>query len=302
MFRIIKLLVVICVVCSSCDFVEDKNENKPVVLTHDSLMKLKHYVHDTIFVNAQDKYKTGEIVDIKKTYIRMYETDTNNVDYTIDLAKILIASHDTKEALHFLDVALAKDKNYAALVYFEKSIAWSWLLNRDSSYYYLGKAIEHDDSLRVRYLIHRSQKYEEDSLFDKAIEDMNVAIKKQPANKGLFVFRGIYKKRLAKYKEALIDMKEIPTYLQKDANVYGNRAFVYMKLGKFKECIEDCDKSISINPNVGGIYGVRANAKSNLQDFEGAYEDLKRAVKLGNQEAIPMYEEYKKYFDTHKKV
>lgn len=297
MMRIIKILIVISVTFTACDFHENKQDDKPVVISYDSLIKLRQYIHDTILTNAQYRFKRGDTINVTKTLARMYETDTNNVEYIIDLANSLTAAFNTKEALSFLNLALAKDKSYAAQIYFSKSLAWSFALNKDSSYYYLGKAID-IDTLGVRYLVHRSQKHEEDSLYNDAINDINEAIRRQPANKGLYVFRGIYKKGLGDYKSALVDMKEIPTFMQKDANVYGNRAFVYLKLGKFKECIDDANNSILLNPNNGGVYGVRANAKSNLQDFEGAYQDLKKAVELGDKEAIPLYEEYKKYYDS----
>lgn len=286
---------------STIEWKSEEEEEIQVPITQDSLKKLRTYIHDTILINAQSKILSGTTISIKRTYIKMYETDTNNLQYTMDLAKVLIASTDAKEAIHFFDVILAKDKNYASEVYFQKNLAWSMLLNRDSSLFYLQKAIDADIP-HVRYIVYRSQRYEEDSLFTKAIDDINWAIKIQPTNKGLYVFRGIYKGRLGKYKEAIIDMKEVPTYLQRDANVYAHRAYYYMQLKRYKECIEDADKSILLNPNNGHEYGVRANAKSNLGDFEGAYSDLKKAVKLGNKEAIQLLKEYKKYFDENKQI
>jgi len=295
------IIYIIPVILTACNFFENKQSEKVQAISYDSMVKLRTYIHDTILLNAQYRLKRGDTINVTAVLKRMYELDTNNVEYIIDLADGLIAAFNTKEALEFLDLALMKDKTYADKIYFSKSLAWSFALNKDSSYYYINKAIE-IDSKGVRYLVHRSQKYEEDSLFSKALDDINEAIRRQPENKGLYVFRGIYQSRLGKYELALIDLKEIPSFMQKDANVYAHRALVYLNLKMYKECIKDCDMSLLLNPNNGHEYGVRANAKSNLQDFDGAYQDLKKAVELGDKEAIPLYEEYKKYYDTHKKI
>jgi hypothetical protein len=57
-----------------------------------------------------------------------------------------------------------------------------------------------------------------------------------------------------------------------------------------------------LTPNDGELYLLRGNTKSRLRDLKGAYKDLKKAVDLGNQEAIPIYQKYKEFFDTHKQL
>lgn len=260
--------------------------------------------YDSLITKYEFILKSGGGLSVEDRE-RIYRADTSNLSNEVYYLVSLMLKNKSQYALDKLYNILKKipldNIEQRADVMYSIGLGWSCLEKKDSLYVYLEKAIN-EDSLNVKYLYFRSKFYLGDSLYVLALNDLNKAIKMQPNYKGLLFARGIVKKEMRMYSEALKDMESIPSYLENDPNVYAHRAYVYLKIGKFKECIVDCDSSIKLNPYNGHEYGVRAAAKSKLEDFHGAYEDLKKAVQLGNNEAIPLYQEYKKYYETHKQI
>lgn len=293
--QVILAIVSINFICISCNLDCSKdNTSSP----KESTISTKHR-QDSLFFATETAIRNGDTLNLASFYRKLLSTDTTNINFYLYYSGVLCLNGMPEKAIIYLEKAQTLGLNLSS-VYYGKGLAWSFL-NRDSMYYYHDKAIL-TDSLNVYYLTFRSKLYEEDTLYEKALCDINRAILLQPNNKDLYAFRGVYLKQLKRYNEALTDLKNTPSSREKDFKFYLIRAEVYVNLNEPAKAISDCNRSIEINPNFAYSYTVRGTAKSNLKDFEGAYDDFKKAVELGDIEAIPVYKKFKEHFEHNKSI
>jgi tetratricopeptide (TPR) repeat protein len=293
----------------ACEPTTKKVSDERLKIYNDSLNKKKKEIEYDILI---DKYnfiiKSGGILD-SEAITNMYNYDSTNIDNINKMAISLIERKRVREGLRYFDKALLRipvnNKILLANQYHNKAIGWKSTYYRDSVHYYLEKAII-TDSFNIKHLNISAVIYKEEHQLEKALSQMNRAIAIQPLNRMLYINRGILKADLGYYKEAFDDLNQMPSYVKNNkqfcGNAYKYRGLVYLKLLKIKESIACCDSALVLTPNDGDVYSIRGLAKSNLQDFEGAYKDFKKAVDLGSQEAIPIYKQYKEFYETHKQI
>ncbi len=85
-----------------------------------------------------------------------------------------------------------------------------------------------------------------------------------PKDNRAYYYRGISKKVLEKYQEAILDFDKAIQLAPKDEKSYEERAETNFALGKYKEAIADFDKAIELDPEYAGAYRQRAKAKEKL--------------------------------------
>jgi predicted Zn-dependent protease len=204
-------------------------------------------------------------------------------------------------ALNYLNkgATLAKNKSR---YYFDKALMWGYMQPlgaRDSVYFYLDKAVLHD-SLNAYYYAARAKFYNEDTLNDKALNDLNKSVFLDPKDTSYKNLRGEVKIFFKDYKSAYEDLKILALINRYNPVVRTNKAYCLVKLNKIKECFAELEVAIKINPNIGKIYSVRAIAKEKSGDHNGAIEDLKKGASLGDKECIEYMKQYDEYQKTHK--
>ena len=293
----------------ACEPTSKKVSDERLKIYNDSLIQKKEELkYDTLIDKYNFIIKSGGILDAE-AITNMYNYDSTNIDNINKMAISLIERKKVREGLKYFDKALLKipvtNKLLLANQYHNKAIAWKATNYKDSVHYYLNKAII-TDSFNIKHLNISALTYKEEHQLEKALSQINRAIVIQPLNRMLYINRGILKADLGYYKEALDDLSQMPSYVKNNkqfcGNAYKYRGLVYLKLKKDKESIACCDSALVLTPNDGDVYAIRASAKSNLQDFEGAYKDFKKAVDLGSKEAIPIYKQYKEFYETHKQI
>jgi tetratricopeptide (TPR) repeat protein len=188
-----------------------------------------YYVHgrkiiDSILPIIEFNLKSGGVLNAKDASI-MYLADTNNLDNLLNFSISLYKERYFKKAYWHLNRLLQKDSTYKLEVLFQKALLWDNVPNNDSTLYYFSKAIELSPSTSMLYY-YRSMVYDCDSLYEKAIEDIDKAIGLAPKNEKLYITRGTYKISLGDFEGALKDLKKVPEYMKNDYNLYANRAIV----------------------------------------------------------------------------
>jgi tetratricopeptide (TPR) repeat protein len=300
-------LLLLCIV--ACETTTEKVSDKRIKIYNDSLnQKNEEIKYATLIDQYNFIVKSGGFLDTEAV-TNLYNYDSTNIDNINNMAISLIERKKVKEGLRYFDKALRRippnNKILLANQYQNIAIAWKSTYYNDSVHYYLNKAII-TDSFNVKHLNTSAAIYKEQHQLEKALSQINRAIAIQPLNRILHINRGIIKVELGYYKEAFDDLSQMPSYVKRNkqlcADTYKARGIVYLQLIKIKESIACCDSALLLTPNDGELYLLRGNAKSRLRDLEGTYKDLKKAVDLGNQEAIPYFQKYKEFYDTHKQL
>ncbi|MBX9568849.1 MAG: tetratricopeptide repeat protein [Candidatus Obscuribacterales bacterium] len=142
----------------------------------------------------------------------------------------------------------------------------------------LTKALEFDKS-DVSALFSRSEALFQQRKFDKAIEDLSVAIKLSPLSPEIYAKRAHALRASGKLKEAVSDFEKV-IELRGTASDYTNVGMVYALLGNNTEAIAAYDKSIAKDPKIAMTYNNRGTSLSALNQMDRALADYTRAIEL----------------------
>jgi tetratricopeptide (TPR) repeat protein len=145
-------------------------------------------------------------------------------------------------------------------------------------------AIEIDES-NPAYFHDRGLAYDRLGDLDRALEDLNRAVKLRPdethAIRTLVYMRARANKEL---KEALTDASRLieldQRQAQKNGASYHVRSFVYFRLGQWRESIADADRAIQLHGNFAGSFFVRGKAKIASGDRAGGNRDIAAALNI----------------------
>ncbi len=311
MMRIITIyILLISIFLTNCSNNTDDSINIGSTSNTDSLVKLFFYNFDkekcdSVYFEINKKSKFGDklIVSVDTIFKKLSNKMTLTYDHYSFYALDLSLRGNHKKALELI-LEGEKLPHKKSKVAFDKALIWASMLplgKRELLYKYLDEAV-YFDSLNPYYISSRSQFYNEDSLFNKALNDVNKAIKLAPNDTGLVNLRGSYKNALKDYKGAINDLKHIASDHMDDEAVYLQKAYAYSQLKMFKDSYSNINKSISLNPNIAKSYSLRAIAKNKLfNDYDGAIEDLRKAATLGDAEAIAYMKKYEAIQKTYKK-
>jgi tetratricopeptide (TPR) repeat protein len=94
--------------------------------------------------------------------------------------------------------------------------------------------------------------------FDKAINELNQAIKLDPQYAAAYANRGYAYGEKGEFDRAIADYTKVIELNPQDARAYANRGYAYREKGEFDRAIADFDKTIALLPKE--VYGWRNRA------------------------------------------
>ena len=116
--------------------------------------------------------------------------------------------------------------------------------------------------------------------YDDAIADYNEAIRLEPGDADAYNNRGIAKKALGHLDDALADY-DAAIRLEPDyAGAYYNRGIAKKALGRLDDALADYDAAIRLEPDYAGAYNNRGVAKEALGRLDDALADYDAAIRL----------------------
>ena len=92
------------------------------------------------------------------------------------------------------------------------------------------------------------------------------------------------------YGEAIGDYDRALAIMPNFAVALNNRAWAYFKWGKGQMGLDDVEKSLRLNPLSEHTWDTRAHIRQVLGQHDGAHSDYKRAVDLGGERMIKLYQ------------
>ncbi|NNN04388.1 MAG: tetratricopeptide repeat protein [Elusimicrobia bacterium] len=138
-----------------------------------------------------------------------------------------------------------------------------------------------DLGLPVKALPRRAKAWEALKKPQKALADLDAALKLQPDSTDLLVARGELEARLKHDVEALADLTRAARLAPKDAPVLVARASFYASRGKSELAQADFDSAIEADPDDADAYNDRGALRANAYaDYDKALADVRKAVAL----------------------
>lgn len=132
----------------------------------------------------------------------------------------------------------------------------------------------------------RSRAYVRLGNLDKALEDAEAAVKKEPSNAAAYGQRGIINKLRQKRNEALQDFGEAikldPVYWW----AYAQRADIYSRSNDQGKALDEVNKVLSSKPDLVEGLRLRALIFNRMGKCREAYEDFKKASQLNPDDAL----------------
>ncbi len=120
---------------------------------------------------------------------------------------------------------------------------------------------------------------------EKALADMNMAVKIAPRNAEIAYNRGLVELELDKNQEAFDDFTRAITARPDYFKAYQQRALAAEELGLKKAALYDYNNMIKMKPDEGYAYYRRGLILETEEDIKAACADFKKAADLGIEEA-----------------
>jgi len=285
--QLILKLILITIIVVSCS---DKNETS-TLSTQNLSEETKKRMRDSIDRTLLDSIRAKKQINEIPYYYSMYNIDTLNTKYIIKYADQLGVVGQYKTSFELLNKAISYTDNKAKL-YRCKGNIWQYIATTnsqknlpysaylDSSLYYYEEACETDTN-DVELFVTLCLAHQYLKMYDKAMIDIEHAIRLQPNNKDHVLFRGCVKIDLKDYQGAYEDLKVITPFRRIDPSMYYHRALAESYLNKLNECKLDLDTCIMLSPNNPDAYYFRGVCRTNIKDKYNGWLDIKKAYDLG---------------------
>ena len=116
--------------------------------------------------------------------------------------------------------------------------------------------------------------------YEKAIRELDQALRMNPKDAWSYHNRGIAKRNLGQHYSAILDYDAAIRLDPNDAKAYVNRGYAKRNLGQHSAAILDYDAAIRLDPNDAKAYVYRGIAKRNLGQHSAAILDYDAAIRL----------------------
>ena len=181
--------------------------------------------------------------DSSATFEKLLKLHSGYADGYVGRARLKLEKGDTVGALEDVDKALSLNKN----------IVNAYLIRADVA-------------------INSHQDY------NRALDDMNEAIKLQPRIAGFYINRAFLRYNLDDYYGAVSDFDYAIQLEPTSATAYYNRALLLSQVRDFDKALEDLDKVIELKGNDYRALYNRAIVKKEKRDFQGAIADIDKVI------------------------
>lgn len=126
----------------------------------------------------------------------------------------------------------------------------------------------------------RGKLWTENYDFDKALSDLNEAIRLDPKHAAFWVRRSSAWLGKKEYDKALADCNEAIRLDPTNAWAYDNRGIAWGQKREFGKAMADFNEAIRLDPNDATIYNNRAGVWFSKKDVDTAMSDVSKAIRL----------------------
>lgn len=189
----------------------------------------------------------------------MHYADSNLMASYNELINTIV-SYPTPHSFFILGKVMCQSKQYlSAIAYFNR--AESLGMKTESLYAERSKAKGFDKD------------------FEGAIEDVNICLAVRPSDE-LYCLRGIYYTNLLQYDKALADLNNALRMNDTTAQYHNQKGIVYTNLGKYSEAVASFQTALALDETLPYVHGNLAIALEKAGFKEQAVEHYKINLKL----------------------
>ncbi len=126
----------------------------------------------------------------------------------------------------------------------------------------------------------RGHLYRETGQYEKALLDLDEALRIEPDEIRHLRVRSLTFSELGQHDRALADRHKAMTTKPDDADLLADRAREYRALGRYDDAVADLDRALEIDPRYAWALSMRGNVYSLLGRYEEALIDLTSALEI----------------------
>jgi tetratricopeptide (TPR) repeat protein len=127
---------------------------------------------------------------------------------------------------------------------------------------------------------HRGRAWQEEGDPERALKDLNEAIRLDPDTAAWYGTRGLIYDELEEYDRAVRDHGEALRLDPDDAQAYNNRGIAYKAVREYDRAIRDYGEAIRLDPKLTDAFFNRANTYKALKEYDKAIRDYSAALRL----------------------
>ena len=142
----------------------------------------------------------------------------------------------------------------------------------------LNKAIEINKNATNAYVLRADIAIKNEKDYEKALDDMNIAIKLQPQYAGFFINRAFLRYNLDDYFGAMADYDYAIQLDPLNTAALFNRGLLRAEVHDNNKAIDDFSKVLSLNSNDYRSLYNRAMLYKDIQDYKNALADINRVI------------------------
>jgi tetratricopeptide (TPR) repeat protein len=127
---------------------------------------------------------------------------------------------------------------------------------------------------------HRGRAWQERGDLERALQDLNEAVRLSPDNPGWLRARGIVYAELKDYERAIRDYTDAIRLAPGDAITYYRRGSARKASKDYEQAIRDYSDAIRFDPRWSDAYFNRGNSYQSLKNYDRAIDDYSQAIRL----------------------
>jgi tetratricopeptide (TPR) repeat protein len=244
---------------------------------------------DDFFLQADEKYKTGDLKGAVENYSQALRLNPNYGEAYFGRGDARGDLGDKQGGIEDLTQAIRINPNqvkpYGARGTFRFALG-----DREGANADFQKAIKININPEdYRDYISRGVSYNGLGDHKNAIADFDQAIRLAPKYALAYANRGSARQALGDHKSAIADFDQAIRLNPKFAMTYANRGNSRSALGDHKSAIADLDQAIRLDPKFAMAYNGRGFTRFALGDKQGAITDLDQAIRLDPKFAMAYY-------------
>jgi tetratricopeptide (TPR) repeat protein len=138
-------------------------------------------------------------------------------------------------------------------------------------------------------LYHRGVCYDHIGVFDSALEDFNMILKKDAAFAIAYFHRGKCHYELGDYSEAKKDLDNCSIMCPTNADIYYYKGLCLMKKKKYEKALDQFSKAIDLDDHDYRFYSSRGDAYFGLKNYNTAIENFDKAISMNKSDPQTYY-------------
>jgi tetratricopeptide (TPR) repeat protein len=235
---------------------------------------------DDFFLQADEKYKTGDLKGAVENYSQALRLNPNYGEAYFGRGDARGDLGDKQGAIEDLTQAIRINPNQLRS-YGARGLFRSQSGDQEGAKADFQKALNINiNSEDYRDYIGRGVAYAGLEDYKSAIADLSQAIRLAPKYAPAYISRGNARNVLGDHKSAIADLDQAIRLDPKYASAYGERGFARIALGDYKSAITDCNQAIQLDSKLAPVYVNRGTARYALGDKQGAIADFQEAAAL----------------------